>query len=276
MLEVQVDGATLAAEFATPKTAGGPALVFLHAGVADGRMWEPQWSAFSEAHALLRYDRRGYGRSQTTRAAPYSRTLDLFAVMDAAGLQRAVLVGCSQGGRVALDAALARPDRVAGLVLVAPAVSGAPAVQPEGAVQVLSDAIKAAENAGNVEATNELEAQLWLDGPAGPRGRVGGAARELFLAMNHIALRAPDPGTALEEPSAWVRLEQLGRPTLVLWGDLDLPHLLARCQTLAERIPGAQRVVLDGTAHLPGLEAPARFNAALAAFLAGLAPGVAA
>jgi pimeloyl-ACP methyl ester carboxylesterase len=63
-------------------------------------------------------------------------------------------------------------------------------------------------------------------------------------------------------------VEQLRVPTLVLWGDLDLPHLQLRCQTLVQRIPGAQRVVLEGTAHLPGLEAPARFNTALAAWLA--------
>jgi pimeloyl-ACP methyl ester carboxylesterase len=69
---------------------------------------------------------------------------------------------------------------------------------------------------------------------------------------------------------------QLGRPTLVLWGDLDLPHLQARCETLVDRIPGAQRMRLEGTAHLPSLEAPERFNPVLADFLAGLGPQAAA
>ncbi len=269
-IEVAVEGAALSAEFA-PRATGTP-LVFLHAGVADGRMWQPQWETIGAAHPLLRYDRRGFGQSRTLLSTPYSRCADLFAVLDAFGIRRAVLIGCSQGGRVALDAAIARPDRVAALVLVAPAVSGAPAVAPEGAVKHLSEAIAAAEQAGNLEAANQLEAQLWLDGPSAPRGRVSGPARELFLAMNAIALAAPDPGPAAEEPSAWVRLEQVGRPTLVLWGDLDLPHLQARCETLAQRIPGARRVVLGGTAHLPNLEAPAAFNAALADFLQTLGP----
>jgi len=121
-----------------------------------------------------------------------------------------------------------------------------------------------------VQAANQLEAQLWLDGPLAPRGRVTGAARELFLDMNGIALAAADPGSAVDEPSAWVRLEQIGRPTLVVWGNLDLPHLQERCELLVQRIPGAKRVVLEGTAHLPGLEAPERFNAALADFLQAL------
>ena len=127
-LHVEVDGATLAAEFIAPKASGGPPLVFLHAGVADGRMWQAQWEAFAGQHPLLRYDRRGFGQTRIHEARPYSRTRDLMAVMDAVGLRRVVLVGCSQGGRVALDLAVAHPDRVAALVLVAPAVGGAPPV----------------------------------------------------------------------------------------------------------------------------------------------------
>ena len=269
---LEVEGASLSAESVHQHGADGVPLVFLHAGVADGRMWQAQWDAFAGQHPLLRYDRRGFGQTRIHEARPYSRTRDLLAVMEAAGLRRAVLVGCSQGGRVALDLAVAHPDRVAALVLVAPAVNGAPAPELEGSVKMLSEAIDAAIAAGNLDAANQLEAQLWLDGPSAPRGRVTGAARELFLAMNAIALASPDPGPAAEEPSAWMRLEQIGRPTLVLWGDLDLPHLQARCETLVQRLPDARRVVLEGTAHLPGLEAPERFNAALSEFVQSLGP----
>jgi pimeloyl-ACP methyl ester carboxylesterase len=272
---VEVDGAALAAEFADSEGANGVPLVFLHAGVADRRMWQAQWQAFAPRHRLLRYDRRGFGESRTLKETPHSLVADLWAVMDSCGLERAVLVGCSQGGRVAIDAALARPHRVQGLVLVAPAVGGAPEAALAGDVQMLDEAIAAAEAADDLDTINELEAQLWLDGPGSPRGRVGGAERQLFLAMNGIALRAIDPGPEIEEDPAWARLKQLHMPTLVLWGDLDLPQLQARGEALVQRIPAAQRVVLSGTAHLPGFEAPQRFNAALASFLAGLeaAPG---
>lgn len=265
---IDVPGAQLAAEFERRRGADGPPLVFLHAGVADCRMWQPQWEAFGETHPRLRYDRRGFGQSQTVHATPYSRSADLLSVLDAFGLQRSVLIGCSQGGRVALDLAIARPDRVAALVLVAPSVTGAPAPELRGAVKALSEGAEAAAAAGNLDAANQLEAQLWLDGPTAPRGRVGGDVRELFLEMNGIALAAPDAGAAVDEPSAWVRLEQIGRPTLVVWGDLDLPHLQDRCAALVQRIPGARGRLLAGTAHLPSLEEPARFNAALSEFLA--------
>ncbi|NMO22138.1 alpha/beta hydrolase, partial [Pyxidicoccus fallax] len=101
----------------------GPAMVFLHAGVADRRMWRAELAAFAPTHHALAYDGRGFGESRGA-PEPFSHVDDLGAVLDAVGAREAVLVGCSHGGRVALDFTLAHPDRVRGLVLVAPAVSG--------------------------------------------------------------------------------------------------------------------------------------------------------
>ncbi len=250
----------------------GPAIVGLHAGVCDRRMWAPQVEALRATHRVLAYDRRGFG---ATRYAPepHSRVADLIAVLDDAGIDRAVLMGCSQGGRLALDAALAHPERVAAVVLVACSVSGAPddASGPfEPTIAALVARLEAAEARGDHAALNELEAQAWLDGPAQPAGRVGGALRALFLDMNGIALAAPDPGEVAEPPPAWERLEQIGVPTLIVWGDLDFPHVDARMRTLARRIPRAQTHVMNGVAHLPGLEQPAAFHAAVAGFLGAL------
>ncbi len=267
---VPVDGAELAFEVSASAGTSGLPLVFLHAGVCDGRMWQPQWERFGAAHPLLRFDRRGFGQARMLAPRPYSRVADALAVLDAAGLGPAVLVGCSQGGRVALDLALAAPQHVRALVLVAPAVSGSPSPVLDAAGEALSARIDEAIAAGRLDEANELEALMWLDGPGTRPGRVGGAVRDLFLAMNHIALHAADPGPAADEPSAWARLEQLALPTLVLWGDRDHAYLRERCEALVRRIPGARRCLLEGTAHLPNLEDPARFDAALADFIASL------
>lgn len=267
---VEVEGAVLAAGYTAGTNPCAPALVFLHAGVSDARSWQAQVEAFAPAHAVLRHDRRGFGQTLTVSATPHSAVADLWAVMDAVGLARAVLVGGSQGGRVAIDAALQRPDRVTALVLVAPAVGGAPAGALTGCAALLEQAMEAAEAAGDLQRLNELEAQFWLDGPEAPPGRVAGAARALFLDMNGIALRAPDPGASLDGDSAWSRLESLRLPTLLIWGGLDVAHLQLRCEQLLRRIPGARRVVLPGSAHLPALDAPQAFNQALDGFLDGL------
>jgi pimeloyl-ACP methyl ester carboxylesterase len=251
----------------------GPAVVLLHAGVADARMWHGQLAALGPSHHAVAYDRRGFGRSQHADE-PYSMVGDLLAVLDAVSpAAPAVLVGCSQGGRVAIDAALAHPQRVRALVLVAPALSGAPQVDSfQAPIQSLVDQLERAEASGDIDRINALEAQAWLDGPAAPPGRVGGAVRDLFLDMNGIALRAPSRGTEIEPIPAADCLHRVQAPTLLVWGDLDFPHLQARCRTLAAQIPQVRCEVLPGTAHLPNLEQPERFNRALLAFCDSLPP----
>jgi pimeloyl-ACP methyl ester carboxylesterase len=103
---------------------------------------------------------------------------------------------------------------------------------------------------------------------------VGGAARATFFAMNHLALHAADPGPVLEAPPAWPRLGEIEAPTLVLCGDLDLPLMMTLCGQLAQKFPGARYEVLPGLAHLPSLESPQTFNAALKRFMDGLVDAV--
>jgi pimeloyl-ACP methyl ester carboxylesterase len=267
---VEVEGALLAVEYEANHGGTATPVLFLHANVADRRMWQGQWDWLASSHPVISYDRRGFGESHTLSPTPHSHVADLWKVMDSLGYDRAVLVGCSMGGRVAIDAALAQPDRVSGLVVVAPGVSGAPAPQHCDSVNAQMDAISAAAHQGDLDTKNELQARLWLDGPLSPPGRVGGAIRQLFLSMNGTALRAAHPGVASEEPSAWEQLEAIKAPTLVMWGDLDLPHLQERCKLLAQRIPAAQSMVLRATAHLPALEDPKQFNAALGRYLGSL------
>lgn len=264
---VEVEGAVLAVECEANQEGMAPPVLFLHANVADRRMWQGQWDWLAASRPVISYDRRGFGESQTLSPTLHSHVADLWQAMDSLGYERAVLVGCSMGGRIAIDAALARPDRVSSLVVVAPGVSGAPAPQHCDSVNSLVHAISAAAERGDLGGKNELQARLWLDGPLSPPGRVGGTIRQLFLSMNGTALRAVPPGVASEEPSAWDQLEAIKTPTLVMWGDLDLPHLQERSKLLAQRIPAAQSIVLSGTAHLPALEDPQQFNAALARYL---------
>ncbi len=262
---IPVGAARIAAEWA----GAGQPVVFLHAGVADRRMWRHQLAALSSGHHVIAFDRRGFGDTPAVDEA-YSQTDDLFAVLDrlVEPGRPVVLVGCSQGGRIALDAALASPGRVAGLVLIAPSVSGAPSAKPHEAVGRLVDAIDLAETSGDLDQVNQLEAALWLDGPLAEPGRVKEPARGLFLAMNGLALAAPAIGRVLEPASAWDRLDRIAAPVRILCGDLDVPHIQARCRQLVAALPDARLEILSGVAHLPSVEQPELVTARLLDLLA--------
>jgi len=180
---------------------------------------------------------------------------------------RAVVVAGSMGGRTAVDLALAHPARVAALALIAPAVSGVPEIPDDEAELPLIEAADAAEEAGEVDEQNRLEAHLWLDGPRQPEGRVSGAARELFLAMNARPLSAADPGRRADDGQAWDRLGKIGVPTLVLVGEHELRYMRELSRLLADAVAGARLAELPGVAHLPQLEADRRTLDEVVAFV---------
>lgn len=252
----RIDAGSLAAEL---WPGDGPPLVFLHAGVCDRRAWKGTVDVLAGQGRLITYDRPGFGDSPAA-TGPHSDVDDLLRLLDeTVGDEPVWLVGSSRGGRIAVDTAVGHPQRVRGLVLLAPSVSGAPPAETlDPDTERLADLLDDAETAGDLAEQNRLEAWLWLDGPRGPEGRVTGAARELLLAMNEAILReAPEETVTDDGVDAWQRARDLDVPVTVGWGELDLPHLVDRCRHLAARIPGAHEVALPGTAHLPYLEDPA-------------------
>jgi pimeloyl-ACP methyl ester carboxylesterase len=249
------------------KAGKGACVIMLHAGIADARMWRPTQDYLVRNHMAVAYDRRGYGET-TTPDEPFSHIDDLERIRTVLGVERVSLIGCSQGGRVAIDYALAHRQRVASLVLVASAVSGAPSPQRHSAeIAALLAKLDAAEEAGDLARVNEIEAHLWLDGPSSREGRIAGAVRELFLDMNGKALRHPQLTRERESPSAVDRLADITTPTLVIWGDLDFPHVQERSQMIAANISGTQSAIMRDSAHLPNLEQPGRFNKIVGEFL---------
>ncbi len=250
--QIKSGNAVLAAEIAG---AGDP-VIFLHAAVADRRMWRDTAARTAPAHRAIAYDRRGFGET-VAPVEDHSAIDDLAALIDAqAGGRKPVLVGCSQGGRIVIDAALRFPDRLRGLVLIAPSVTGGPdAVYPPEIAKLV--AIQ--------PASIELKARLWLDGPLAAENRVGGAARATFFAMNEAIRPA---GKDIDVAPNYDRLAEIALPALVLCGDLDFPHIQARCRHLATTLPHARLRMLPGLAHLPSLENPEAVADPLVEFLA--------
>jgi pimeloyl-ACP methyl ester carboxylesterase len=254
---VQRGTATLAGERWRGSADGQP-IVLLHAGVADRRSWYAVADALQPATGVVAYDMRGYGETSGVTYG-FTHLEDLTAVLDQVASGPVWLVGSSMGGELAIDAALASPERVAGLVLLAPAVSGAPEPSVFDAdTDRLVRLWEAAQTSGEIDEINRVEMWLWLDGPSAPEGRVSGPARELALAMNAIALKNEIPEESGKSGiTAWSRLEEIAVPVTVACGTLDLPFIMARSKELADWLPHSRFETFDGMAHLPYLEQPA-------------------
>jgi len=243
-------------------------LVLVHAGIADSRMWDDQYVVFARQYQTLRYDRRGFGQTRTTPGS-FSHHKDLYGLLNSLQIHKAHLVGCSQGAKTILDLALEQAEMAASLTLVAPAVSG---FAYDGKPPRQAKDYALAEAAEDIERINELELQIWVDGPLRTPEQVDRRLREKVRQMNGIALRnEAELGAEAElEPPAVSRLDKVHTPTLIINGNLDTPKTQAAAEFLARHIPGVQWVVMPGMAHLPNMEKPDEFNEHVLEFLKNL------
>lgn len=246
----------------------GHPLVLVHAGIADGRMWNDQFHVFAQHYQVLRYDRRGFGNTSMV-AGSFSHHADLYELLKFLKIESTFLVGCSQGAKTVLDLSLEHPEMTSALVLVSPALGG---FIYNGELPRQASLLDLAEEAGDLDQVNELELQIWVDGPHRESDQVDSGMRELVGKMNAIALRTPE-GLCDEqalEPAAVNRLGEVRSPTLIVTGDLDTPRTIAAADYLRENITSAQHIIMPGTAHLPNMEQPDEFNHHVLSFLGNL------
>ncbi|HET6745006.1 MAG TPA: alpha/beta fold hydrolase [Candidatus Limnocylindria bacterium] len=249
-------------------TGDGPPVVLLHAGIVDRGMWNDVVPLLADAFRVIRYDARGFGESSRPPDGAFARWDDLFAVMDAAGVDRAHLVGVSQGAETALDATLTSPERVDRLILVGAGMRGWDFREE---LNERWQAEVAAWERGEIDQVAELSMGTWFDGPMRTAADVDPDVRQRAWAMQRhaIDIENDDAQARSPEPPSSERLAEVAAPALVAVGELDQPDMVAIAEKLAEGIPGAQHVVLPGVAHLPPMERPADFAALVRDFLTG-------
>ncbi|MFE7408226.1 alpha/beta fold hydrolase [Isoptericola sp. NPDC057559] len=252
---------------------GAPAVLLVHAGVADRRMWDAVVPALARTFRVIRPDLRGFGDSPlpvgdgpTADGEPdlrYTNAGDLAALLDELDVADAAVVGSSFGGKVALELTTAHPGRVRELVLLCPAAPGVPDTET-------SDAFDAEEarllGAGDVEGAVRLNVTTWLGPDADDAAREALAtmqrrAFEVQLAADAAASAAgaPEPGPDGVE----VDLAGIHVPTFVVEGAHDMDLLRACARRVADEVPGAELSVLDWAGHLPVLERPDAVQALL-------------
>lgn len=254
----------------------GETVVLIHAGIADSRMWDPQWGPYTDRFQVVRYDMRGFGRSPLP-PEPFQHGQDLLDLLDELGIEQAALIGVSLGGRVALEATLARPQLVTALVLVAP---GLPGVQwSDDVVSYGAEEMRLLID-GQPDEAAELTARFWVDGVGRDAEEVDADVRQRVRDMQRLAydhdLEAGDAADELglvEDVAGHVA--DVPAPTLIMVGDHDRPDMRRIADQLAAGIPGARLERMSGTGHVPSMERPDEFDRIVLGFLAdqGLGSG---
>lgn len=263
---VKVEGGQLYYEVA----GAGQPIVLVHAGVADCRMWDEQFSAFAQSYRVIRYDARGFGKT-TSEDVSFSNRQDIVDLLRHLGIERTAILGLSRGGQIAIDFTLEHPEMVTALIAVAAGVSGYEGPTTEAEKQLFAE-YERLEAAKDYETLTEFEVRVWGDGPGQPAGRADTPVRERLREMiaNNYRLHHEQTQPRVLEPPAVDRLDEIHAPTLVIWGDLDFSDVGAAMGLLAKRVSGAQQVIFPGVAHMVNMEQPERFNAVVLDFLGKL------
>ncbi|NWG71230.1 MAG: alpha/beta hydrolase [Parvularculaceae bacterium] len=252
--------------------ADGPPIVLLHGFVVSLESFDGWARELSDEYRVIRFDLAGHGLTgpdPEKRYAPLERAEFVGAVMDALGIERAVIGGNSLGGLAAWRFAAAHPDRVTALVLVSPGafpnqyVSDEPVAPPAAMVAFLRTATptavrKALEGVYHDDARiTEARVALMSD-----MMRRRGNGQAFIDSINEFSL--PDPTADLATIEA---------ATLILWGEEDIVIPVAQASMMARAIPGSKLIVYPRIGHVPQEEDPATSAADVRAFLASLGGG---
>jgi len=238
----------------------GPALVMLHGFFMSTALFDNQAALFSKTHTVIRIDSRGHGDTPDG-ATPYSfwdQADDVIAVMDAEGVDAATIVGHSQGGFIGLRMALAHPDRVSGLILIASEAGPSPELEQ----QSYRELFATWDSQGPTpELTGPLAEQIIGDPQVA-------ASWSAVWQQRHGIPVAPAGDCLLNRDDITSRLGEITCPALLVRGSGDQAISAERAQSLIDQLPAlTAAVTVPGAAHTPHVTHPHVVNTAISAFL---------
>ncbi|MGW8768491.1 alpha/beta fold hydrolase [Streptomyces sp. NPDC055815] len=243
----------------------GPALLLVHGHPFDHTMWQPQIDRFSRTHRVIAPDLRGYGATPlgattgSTGLGAFAE--DLVALLDSLEIEECVLAGLSMGGQIAMELVRRHPERVRGLVL--------------------ADTFPAAETEDGKKARNAMADRLLREGMRGYADEVldrmvapynthaAPHVHRMMCATDPVAAAAALRGRA-ERPDYRETLTTVAVPALVVVGRDDTYTPVADAEEMHALLPHSTLTVIERAAHLPNLERPEEFDAALDTFLRSL------
>ncbi len=252
----------------------GTPLVFIHAGITDSQQWTHEFTHFSQDYQVVRYDLRGYGKSDKVKGA-FSHLEDLTVLIDTLDIQPPIiLMGCSLGGVLCMEYAIEHPEEIKALIIVGPGLCGLEldVDEPEE-----FSAAKEAFEAGDLNQLAEIETQIWFDSMDHDPEHVDCSMRALLYEMQHSGKEqdGTKEGKSRTEIKESIQecLEKIHFPVLILVGAYDLSYMHATADFMTDHLQSARKEVIEGAAHLPNLDQPQLCLEAVKEFLIDLSEG---
>lgn len=246
----------------------GTTLVCVHGGLVDCRMWEEQFIYFAQHFRVVRYDLRGFGRSDSPQA-PFYPHVDLKVLLDFLGVDRAYIMGQSMGGGISIDFALEFPNMTDGLILAGPSVHGFSYSEEFLAkgIELFTTALEKGEEEGIKRLFQDPYWSYTLPSPKmGPlRSRMREMATLFFRGFRW------DPGWMLPAlPLAMERVSEIKIPVLLITAKRDHPENRRAADRLQKEIIGARKFEMPKVGHMMNMEDSDKFNAGVFEFLSSL------
>lgn len=248
----------------------GTPLVLIHGWAQDLTIWDDQVREFAPSYRVVRYTRRGYGRS-TGHADRNADPDDLRILLDSLGIPSAAVLGLSAGSETALSFAVAFPERVSVLVLYGqpPPAGYAPMPPGPGPVAAFAE-IARRHGLDSLRKAIIVHPLAWMP-PEKPELRE--LMRQALASYDGRDLLDPRPPSGRVPPARMDQLGQIRVPTLLIHGDHEMPLLQQVADTIAARIRRARKVVISNAGHGAHFAQPEQFNSAVRQFLADAEQG---
>ena len=249
----------------------GPAIVFVHGSFGDHRFWDFQVSDLSKKYKVLTYDLRGFGKSALPKEDEVYRDCDdLLALLNYLKIEKANVCGLSYGSFIAVDFALAYPEKCLSLIPIGPRVAGDDLdeykANSDSFKIIVTKTVDLLRTSGKKAATDFL----WAGENSLSKSVQSPRARNLLLKMGYEYSWWRHLHTSKREyafPQAIKYLGQIRMPTLVITADYDAPICKQVAATLANSVAGSKIISIKKAGHVMNMDRPEQFNKELSKFI---------
>jgi 3-oxoadipate enol-lactonase len=242
------------------ETAGsGNVILLIHDGLLHREVWNDQFSFFSKNFKVIRYDRRGYGKSSPATGT-YTHLNDLETLFKQLKIDSAILVACSSGGALAIDFAIENPQKVKGLVIVGAVVGG------------FSYTSHMLNRGGHLPDSfeNDFEESIYYatDDPYEIYFKNTNAKEKAVDMLKNYPQRIYNRQKYIRhETPTYRRLDEIKAPTLILVGEFDIPDVHSHAGAINAGILNSKRIIVPKSGHLIPIEQPDLLNETVLSFL---------